>query len=489
MSGFHAKVGAAYDTEEDLMAIHDRVSEPKIEPNIEPKIEPKIEHRQLLDELKSHALDVLARCRQRGASAAEVSLSQSSGLNVNVRHGDIETLELTQDRGVSLTVYLGQRRGSASSADLSPESIEFTVQQALAIAEFTEADPYSGLADPDRLARAFPDLDLWHPLTLEAADAMLIAQRAEAAGKQADARISNSEGASVGIQRGFGVYANSHGFVGVEAGTSSSLSCALIAERDGQMQRDSHYMVSVDGSALLDPEALGREAARRTLSRLGARPLSTRKCPVLFFNESARSLFGHLVSAVSGGALYRRSSFLLDSAGQQLFPDWMRIHEQPHLRRALGSANYDQEGVATLASDLVSGGVLQRYVLGSYSARRLGLHSTGNAGGTHNLTISSNAGGLDELMQAMGTGLLVTEFLGQGINMVTGDYSRGIAGFWIEQGAIAFPVEEVTIAGNLREMFSRIVAVGNDIDMRGNTRCGSVWISELTVAGGVDADA
>lgn len=437
-----------------------------------------------LDTLAELATDVLARAARGGARQAEVSLSNSQGLSVSVRQGEVETLEFTRDRGLTLTVYVDGCKGSASTADLAVASIQSTLEQALAIARHTEADPSAGLADADRMASAVWDLDTWHPQGLDAEAAIALAKRCEAGGLEADPRISNSEGGSVSQQTGWSVYANSHGFLGREWSSSHSLSCALIAGHDDQMQRDYHYAASIDGTAFGDPEGIGIEAARRTLARLGARPAATTQCPVLLVPELARGFFGHLVAAVSGGALYRKATFLLDQVGQRILPSWMRIHEQPHLARAFGSSCFDNEGVATTASDLVNAGVLQRYVLGSYSARKLGLHSTGNAGGVHNLCVApSTLEGLDGLIAGLERGLVVTELMGHGLNLVTGDYSRGAAGFWVEHGQIVHAVEEVTIAGNLRELFAAIEAVGADVDTRGNVRTGTLRIGRMTVAG------
>lgn len=429
------------------------------------------------------ASDVIARCLRGGASQAEVGVSASQGLAVTVRNDEVETLEFTRDRGLSLTVYREGRKGSASTADLAVDSIAHTIDQALAIARHTEPDPCAGLADPERMATEFPDLDLWHPLSLDAESAIALARRCEGAGL-AVAGISNTEGANVSVQKSWGIYANSHGFVGQDWSSSHSLSCALIAGEESRMQRDYHYDASIDGRALEAPEAIGAEAARRTLARLDARSIATTQCPVLLVPEIARSLIGHLVGAVSGGALYRKASFLLDHAGRQVLPAWVRLHEQPLLQRAFGSSSYDQEGVATQSTDLVRDGVLERYVLGSYSARKLGLSSTGNAGGVHNLTLDPNTKlDLAGLIAGLRRGLVVTELMGQGLNMVTGDYSRGAAGYWVESGEIVHAVEEVTIAGNLRDMFLAIEAAGTDVDCRGNIRTGSVLVGRMTVAG------
>jgi PmbA protein len=447
------------------------------------RAEPGIDPERELERLAELAGDALARCRAAGASSAEVGVSSEHGLNVNVRLGEVETLEHTRDRGLAVTVYFGQRKASANTADLAPASIAATIAQACAIARYTEADPYAGLADPARMATYFADLDLWHPWALDAERAIELGATCEQAGRDLDARISNSDGASVSTTASLSVYANSHGFVGRERGTRHSLSCSLIGETAHGMQRDYWYSTARDAADLEDAAAVGREAAARTLRRLGARQLGTRQCPVLFVPEVARSLIGHLVSAVSGGALYRRASFLLDSAGRQIFPGWLTIREEPLLRRGHGSAAFDAEGVATAPSDLVRDGVLARYVLGSYSARRLGLASTGNAGGVHNLVLGGATLGFDELLREMGEGLVVTELMGQGVNVVTGDYSRGGAGFWVENGAIAYPVEEITIAANLREMYAQLRALGNDVDRRSHILTGSMLIARMTVAG------
>ena len=436
-----------------------------------------------LERLANLATDVLARCRAAGASQAEVGIDDDRGINVNVRMGEVETIEHTRDRGLSLTVYFGQRKGSASTADLAPASIAATIEYACAIARHTEEDPCAGLADPARMARTFPDLDLWHPWALSPERAIELGIACEAAGRALDPRISNSDGAGVSSGESLSVYANSHGFVGTERATHHSVSCALIAEDEAGMQRDYWYTSARAAADLEDAEAIGRRAAERTLRRLGARRLSTRECPVLFAPELARGLVGHLVGAASGGALYRRASFLLDAAGTAILPQWFSIREEPHLPRGLGSCSFDSEGVATAANDLVRDGVLARYILGSYSARKLGLASTGNAGGVHNLLVAPNAGTLVDLMRTMGSGLLVTELMGQGVNTVTGDYSRGAAGFWVEGGEAAFPVEEITIAGNLKRMFAGIVAVGAEIDRRSHILTGPILVDRMTVAG------
>lgn len=438
---------------------------------------------QRLEQLVGISQRLLEKARALGASQCEVSCSEDRGMDVNVRLGEVETVESTHDRGIAVTVYFGQRKGSASTADLQETSLDATVAQACAIARHTEDDPAAGLADAALMAREFPDLDTWHPWELDARHAVDLALACEAAGRGADARISNSDGASAATAQSLSVYANSHGFIGRERSSHHSIGCALIAGQGDGMQRDGWYSSAIARADLQDPLAIGRRAAERTVARLQPRSLPTRQVPVLFAAEVARSLVGHLLGAVSGGALYRRASFLLDSVGTRLFPDWFAIDEQPLLRRGLRSTAFDGEGVATRDSPLVSGGVLQRYVLGSYSARKLGLRTTANAGGAHNLKVAANAGDLSSLLSGMGTGLLVTELMGQGVNGVTGDYSRGAAGFWIEDGQVAWPVDGITIAGNLKQMFAGIEAVGSDIDPRSHVSTGSILIGKMTVAG------
>lgn len=436
-----------------------------------------------LDQLAGIAEDVLRRCRERGASQAEVGLNEDAGLSANVRMGEVETIEYNRDRGLSLTVYFGQRKGSASTADLDPESIALTIDQACAIARFTEEDPCSGLADATLMAREFPDLDLWHPRALDADEAVELALRAEVAGRALDKRLGNSDGASTGLSSGIAVYANSHGFLGREQGTSYSISCSLIAGQGDAMQRDYWYDSGCRFEDLADPESIGRRAGERALARLAPRSVKTGQYPVLFSAEVARSLFGHLLSAVSGSALYREASFLLDHLGKPVLASGIDVIERPHLPRGHRSAAFDNEGVATFDNPLVKDGVLQRYLLSSYSARKLGLASTANAGGVHNLEISTGSDDRASLIRGMRRGLLVTELMGQGANLLTGDYSRGAAGFWVEDGEIAWPVDEVTIAGNLREMLLGIEAIGCDIDRRSATAVGSTLIGRMTVAG------
>jgi len=441
-----------------------------------------------LDRLEGIARQLVDRCRERGASQAEVSCSEEHGLSVNVRMGAVETVESTSDRGIAVTVYFGRRKGSASTADLREDSLDATVEQACAIARFTEDDPAAGLADAELMARLpasgrFAEFDAWHPWALDADRAIDLALACETAGRDSDARIENSDGASVGSSASLHVYANSHGFVGREHATQHTIGCALIAGRGDEMQRDGWYTTALAAEDLEPAAAVGRRAAERAASRLQPRSLPTGEVPVLFSAEMSRSLIGHLLGAISGGALYRKASFLLDSAGSQLFPDWFAIDELPFLRRGFRSAAFDGEGVATRDSALVADGVLQRYVLGSYSARRLGLQTTANAGGVHNLKVRANAGEQASLLQGMGRGLFVTELMGQGVNPVTGDYSRGAAGFWIEDGQPAFAVDGVTVAGNLKAMFRAIEAVGSDVDRRSHIGTGSILVGRMTVAG------
>jgi len=438
-----------------------------------------------ISELKAVVASALAEAKTGGASQAEADASLQRGLSVTVRLGEVETIEFHRDKGLSVTVYFGLAKGSASTADLRPEAVRETVLKASAIAKHTSEDPCAGLADPAELARSIPELDLHHPWNIEAEQAIEVARTCETAGLRSDPRLKNSEGATVSTGSGARVHGNSLGFLEGLSSTSHSVSCSLIAQQRDEMQRDYWYSVSRNPTALEEPAAIGVHAAERTLRRLGARQLSTRRAPILFAPELARGLIGHFVGAIRGPSQYRRSSFLLNAAGEQVFPNFINIVERPHLRQGLASSPYDSEGVATRDRDLVHDGVLQGYVLGSYSARKLGLKTTGNAGGIHNLLVDSReTGSLAELMRRMGTGLLVTELMGQGVNGVTGDYSRGASGFWIENGSIAYPVHEITIAGNLRDMLKTIVAVGSDVDVKGAIRSGSILLESMTIAGG-----
>lgn len=436
-----------------------------------------------LTELEQAVTAALQAARKLGASQAEAGASTEAGLSLTVRLGEAETLEYQRDRGLGVTVYFGQRKGTASTADLSAAAVRETVNAACAIARHTAPDPCAGLADATLMARDIPDLDLDHPWQLTPEQAIEIACACENAARAFDKRIDNSEGATVSSHRGLRIYGNTHGFLGGYASTSHSLSCSVLGRQNHSMQRDYWYTAARDAAELEAAQAVGRRAAERTVRRLGARRLGTRKAPVLFAPDVAKSLLGHFLGAIRGSSQYRRSSFLLDAAGQKVFPDFVRIRELPHLPKALGSAPFDGEGVATRVRDWVTDGLLQGYVLDSYAGRKLGLQTTGNAGGVHNLLIEPGRLDAGELLREMNTGLLVTELMGQGVNGVTGDYSRGAAGFWVENGEIAYPVEEITIAGNLRDMYRHLAAVGRDVDARGNIRTGSILIEQMTVAG------
>lgn len=437
-----------------------------------------------ISELKQVVAGALAEAQGTGASQADADASLQRGLTATVRLGEIDTLEYHRDRGLSVTLYFGKAKGSASTADLSPTAVRETVLKAAAIARHTTEDPCAGLPDPADLAREIPDLDLHHPWEIEPEQAVTLARECEAAGLAVDARLKNSEGATLTTHSGVRVYGNSLGFLEGLASTSHSLSCALLAQDGSDMQRDFWYTVARNPASLEPAQAVGRRAAERALARLDARRLSTRRASVLFSAELARGLFGQFVGAIRGPSQYRRASFLLDAAGQSVFPQFIDIVERPHIRQGLASSPFDGEGVSTRDRELVRAGVLQGYVLGTYSARKLVLRTTGNAGGIHNLLVSSGqSGSFEDLLARMGTGLFVTELMGQGVNPVTGDYSRGASGFWVEGGSIAYPVHELTIAGNLREMLSGIVAVGSDVDAKGAIQTGSVLLSEMTIAG------
>jgi PmbA protein len=438
-----------------------------------------------IPELQDVVACALDEARAAGASQAEADASLQKGLNATVRLGEVETIEYQRDRNLGVTVYFGQRKGSASTGDLNTEAIRETVRKACAIARYTGEDDCSGLADPQDLAREPPPLALDFPWPLEPDAAIALAQRCEAAGRAVDARITNSEGASVGTHRGVRVYGNSHGFLAGYASSSHSLSCVLLAQQGEDMQRDYWYSAARDPADLEDPERIGRIAGERAVARLGARRLTTRKAPVLFAPDVARGVFGHFIGAIRGGSQYRKTTFLLGAAGSQVFPSFVNLHERPHLHKGLASAPFDAEGVATRDRELVVAGRLDGYLLSSYSARKLGLRTTGNAGGVHNLIVDPGPSGLDfpGMLRRLGTGLLVTELMGQGVNGVTGDYSRGATGFWVENGAIAYPVHEITIAGNLRDMYRGIVEIGADIDLRGAIRTGSMLVAEMTIAG------
>lgn len=425
----------------------------------------------------------LAKAAELGATQAEASASAGEGLSVTVRRQDVETLEYHRDQGLDVTVYFGQRKASASTTDMRAESVTETVSKACSLARFGAEDPAAGLADAELMATEFPDLELFHHWPLDTDAAVELATQCEGAALDHDKRITNSEGATVSRYEGCRVYGNSHGFLAGYPDSQHSLSCAVLASAGSEMQRDYEYSVARDPALLDDPARVGRRAAEHTVARLGARKLDTRVTPVIFPAKLARGLFGHAVAALRGGALYRRASFMLDKLHEPVFAPHVTLREEPLLVGALGSAAYDGEGVATQTRDIVADGVLQGYVLASYYARKLGLVSTGNAGGVHNLLVSDTGVSYADLLDEMGTGFVVTELMGQGVNSVTGDYSRGAAGFWVENGELAYPVHEVTLGGNLLDMYRGIVGIANDLDSRGGIRSGSVLINQMTLAG------
>ncbi|GAB3432668.1 metalloprotease PmbA [Massilia solisilvae] len=439
------------------------------------------------DQLKQLAQDMLGYAREQGASNAQVEVSEGGGLAVTVRKGQVETIEKNKDKGIGVTVYCGKRRGHANTSDFAPESLRATVEAAYNIARFTAEDPCAGLPDAELLEMNPRDLRLCYPWMIPAEEAVDIARRCEDAAFAVDPRVTNSEGASVYVQQTHFVAANSLGFCAGYPFSRHTVSVAPIAGKGSKMQRDDWYTSARDPNKLADPEKVGRYAAERALARLNARKLDTRTCPVLFEAPLAAGLLGAFVQATSGGALYRKSSFLLDALGQQVFPGHVQVVEDPHLVGGMGSSPFDEEGVRTVARKVVSDGVLQGYFLSSYSARKLGMQTTGNAGGSHNLEIVSKdtklADDFEGMLRKMGTGLLVTELMGQGVNYVTGDYSRGASGYWVENGVIQYPVEEITIAGNMKDMFRDIVGIGNDVLTRGNKSTGSILIEKMVVAG------
>ena len=436
-----------------------------------------------LSQLQDIVGKLLDEAKRQGATQAEAGVHAQQGLDVTVRLGETETIEHTNDHGLGVTVYFGQRKGSANTTDLRPEAIRETVAAACRIARHTEEDPAAGLADPELMAREIPDLDLCHPWGIDAGEAAGIARECEEAARAFDPRIDNSEGASLHTQNSLFVYGNTHGFVSGYPTTRHSLSCAILASEGDEMQRDYWYTSSRLPEGLDAPAAVGEEAARRAVARLGSRKLATTECPVIFKADVATTLLRAFFGAIRGPALYRQASFLLDSLGEPIFPDWLDIHEDPLLPRGLASAPFDNEGVATRARDIIDGGVLRTYLLDSYSARKLGMQSTGHAGGVRNVRIDNTGETLEQLMERIETGLIVTELMGQGSNLVTGDYSRGAAGFWVEDGRIAYPVSEITVAGNLRDMFSGLLAVGGDNRIPGSIDTGSWLIERMTVAG------
>ncbi|WP_281646640.1 metalloprotease PmbA [Parendozoicomonas sp. Alg238-R29] len=446
---------------------------------VQPVIDPVLEEQRLTTLVS----DIIDEASKQGATACEVGASSDAGLSTTVRMGEVETVEFNKDQGFGITVYFGQRKGSASTSDDTPEAIRDTVRAACDIARYTSEDPCAGLADADQMATEFPDLDLYHPWGISAEDAIERAKECEDAARGHSNLIINSDGATVNSHQGCRVYGNSHGFIGPHRSSRQSVSCVVIGQQGEEMQRDYWYTVARDGNNLESMEEVGRKAAERTLGRLGSRKLATANVPVIMSAELAGGFVGHLMGAISGGAIYRESTFLLDHLGKKIFPDWVNIYERPHQRGGMGSVAFDGDGLQTRDQSFIVDGVLESYLLSTYSARKLGMTSTANAGGAHNLFLDSNAGDLDALVKEMGTGLLVTNLIGQAVNMVTGDYSRGAGGFWVENGEIQYSVSEVTIAGNLKDMFMNLRCVGNDVDRRGNIQSGSLLIDGMTVAG------
>lgn len=435
------------------------------------------------ESLKAVVDNLLQEAKSQGASASEAGLSVESGLSVTVRMGEVETVEHNRDKALGITVFFGQSKGSASTSDFSPNAVRETVKAACDIARYTEDDPYAGLPDKELMATNVADLDLYHPWELSADEAVALAKECEDSARAEDKRITNSEGGAVSSHTGIRVYGNSQGFLNGYNTSRHSMSCTMIAGQDDAMQRDYWYSVNRDANKLESASDIGKHAAQRTVARLGSKGMPTCQVPVIFKSEVAKGLLSHFLSGVRGGAQYRKSSFLLDHLGKQIFPENIRLDERPHIKGALGSAPYDSEGVITKAHDLITDGVLQSYVLDSYGARRLGMQSTGNAGGTHNLYINHDDVSLDAMIKNMGKGLLITEVMGQGVNTVTGDYSRGASGFWVENGEIQYPVEEFTIASRLQDMFMGLQQIGNDLDTRSGVITGSWLIDNMTVAG------
>lgn len=438
---------------------------------------------QQLAEIKQVVSDVLSLAKSKGATGAEASMSKVQGISVGSRKQEVETVEFTNDGGLGISVYVGNSKGSASTADLSPDALKMTVEKAIDIAKYTSDDKFNGLADAELMADNPPDLDLYHPQALDTQKAIETVIEAEASAFDFDSRIINSDGANYSANLGLKVYGNSHGFIEGYPSSRYSLSCIVIGQQGDEMERDYDYTVSRQADQLLASAEVGRRAAQNTINHLGARKIPTAKVPVLFQADTASSLFGHFISAISGGNLYRKSSFLLDKLGEAVFPNWLTIQEKPHLLRGLASSPFDNEGVSTSDMNIVEQGQLVQYLLTSYSARKLGMQTNGHAGGIHNWQVSSNGGDFAQMLDQLGTGLLVTDLMGQGVNTVTGDYSRGASGFWVENGQIQYPVNEITIAGNLMDMFQGIQSIGSDIETRGAIQTGSILIDKMQVAG------
>lgn len=433
--------------------------------------------------LQNVAQDILQLAAKCGASQAEVSMAVNKGFSVVAHNGDVETVEYGQDKVIELTTYFGQSSGSASISDLRPQAIKAAVEAACHIAKFTDQDPAAGLADKSELAFDYPQLHLSQPWSISVSDAIEMAVECERQAMAFDKRIMSAEESTVATMQALEVYANSQGFMGSYPHTRHNISCVLIAKQGKDMQRDYSYTTAIDPKQLASVSSIAKQAAERTIKRLGARRLPTMQAPVIFIAEEARGLLGHLVAAISGGSIYRKSSFLVDHLGKKIFPDFVHLQEQPHLALATGSAPFDNDGVATRANQFVKEGILQSYALSTYSARKLGMKSTGNSGGMHNLSIQTGDKDLAALLKTMDKGLLVTEMMGNGVNIITGDYSRGVGGYWVENGEIQYPVHEITIAGRLQDMYAQFVDIANDVDTRGNIRTGSILIEQMMIAG------
>lgn len=434
-------------------------------------------------QLQSLASDIIQDAKRLGASQAEVNIALNKGFSVSAHDGDVETVEYNQDKVIEINVFFEGRSGSASISDFRPEAVRAAVEAACHIAKFTDVDPAAGLAEKEELATHYPDLDLAYPWALTVEQAIELACQCEREAVAADKRIMSAEEASVATTEAFTLYANSNGFMGYFPYSRHEISCVLIAKKGEEMQRDYSYSVATDPAQLESISFIAKQAAEKTAQRLGARQIKTMKTPVIYNAEEARGLLGHFMSAISGGSLYRKSSFLVDHLDKKIFPEFMHMQEQPHLARALGSSPFDNDGVATRNNIFIEDGILRNYSLGVYAARKLGMRTTGNAGGIHNLIVKHGSKNLNDLLKTMHTGLLVTEMMGNGVNLITGDYSRGVGGYWVENGEIQFPVQEVTVAGKLQDMYAQIKEVGNDVDVRGNIRTGSILIEEMMVAG------
>lgn len=434
--------------------------------------------------LKNIIQNILDEAKKQGATSAEVDVNTHKGFTVHARQREVESIEYHQDKIIDITVYIGKRTGAASLSDIRPEAIRSAVKAACNIARFTDEDPCSGLADKNLLAFNFQHLDINYPWNITVAEAVDMAVACETKALEMDKRIVNSEGSSVVTSHSWHAYGNSEGFIGIFPATRHEISAVLIAKQGDEMQRDYSYSVATDPHALEKIDVIAKKAVERTVRRLGAQQLKTCKAPVIYLSEEpARGLLGHFVSAIQGGNLYRKSSFLLNQLDKQIFPEHITMTENPHLPKGLGSAPFDNDGVATRSNIFIDKGVLRSYSLGVYSARKLGMQTTGNAGGVHNLSVTTGNKNFTELLKKMDTGLVITELMGNGVNLVTGDYSRGAAGYWVEKGEIKYPVEEITIASRLQDMYRNIVEIGSDIDRRGNILTGSILIEEMTIAG------